>query len=108
MIIYEVNLSIQKEIADSYKQWLKKHMSEMLKIEGFNKAQMFYRDPTDATPKDENVILLTIHYTINDRKNLERYFSHEAKKMRQEAMDLFGNKFSATRRVLELHEKKTL
>lgn len=101
MVIYEVNLSIQRSIAQDYQLWLKKHIAEMLKIKGFKKACVFRRNPKYENSTNDENILLTVHYRIDHRENLERYFFNEAKVMRQEARDLFGNKFSATRRVLE-------
>lgn len=40
MVIYEVNLSIDEEIYEQFKSWLKSHVKEMLQFPGFIKAQI--------------------------------------------------------------------
>ena len=37
--IYEVNLTVDKDVASEYRDWLKGHIVEMLQFEGFESYQ---------------------------------------------------------------------
>ena len=41
MILYEVNLEISNEIFDEYMAWLRPHIQEMLRFQGFIKADIY-------------------------------------------------------------------
>ncbi len=94
MVIYEVNLNIQATIMDKFITWLKHHMSDVLQLDGFIQATTFKEQ------NDDESLQLCIHYQTKDMQSLQNYFDHHATAMRQEGIDLFGNQFSATRRVL--------
>ena len=101
MVIYEVNLAIRPDTVDAFHSWLTKHIDEILEIDGFVKANWYKRKHEDegVEPKDET--LWTVQYYLNDRDALESYFTHHAQRMRQEGLELFGGKFTASRRILE-------
>ena len=44
-MIYEVNLSVDREIAEAYASWLEPHMAQMLEFEGFESATWLAREP---------------------------------------------------------------
>lgn len=100
MIIYEVNLLIHKDIFAIFQQWLKSHVQLMLKIPGFIQAEILksIRQTTD------DYEALIVQYKIESQQALEHYFLHFANLMRQEAIDQFGDKFSAERRILILQD----
>ena len=91
MLIYEVNLTIDLAIIEDFKVWLKEHMQEVVKLGGFEKAQLFSR---------ENDCELTVHYHVKDRATLDAYLKNHAPRLREEGLKRFPNQFSATRRVL--------
>ena len=97
MIIYEVNLSISKAIKDSFKVWLKDHAESMITFPGFLRFFIY-----EISSKEQNTFNLCVHYYIESEFYLEKYFINNADKMRQEGLNLFGNNFSATRRILSL------
>ena len=99
MYIYEVNLDIQLDVYDKYMTWLKTHINEMLKIKGFQSAQVYYRETTEKNTN--NLKLITVHYEVDSQESLNNYFEKQAPQMRQEGIKLFDTKFSATRRVLK-------
>ena len=98
-VIYEVNLTVDFDIADIFKNWLCTHVSTMLTFEGFTKADWFERESSEEANQG-NKKHWTIHYHVESKSQLENYFQHHASQMRQEGIDQFGNKFSATRRIL--------
>lgn len=46
---YEVNLKVQVEVAQKFKQWLLPHVQEMLQFKGFSKVDLYsVLDPLDT------------------------------------------------------------
>ena len=101
MLIYEVNLEVEEEIKFRFAGWLPDHITKMLETEGFRAAYWFFRNPEDEG-LPESMALWTIQYIVSDRAVLDKYLTGKAAQMRQEAIDLFGVKFKATRRILQL------
>ena len=105
MLIYEVNLTVDGDIADEYSTWLREHIREMLKQDGFEAAAWYARsDDADALPDGDdpaNPRQWTIHYEVDSAEALQHYFENGADQMRQDGLDRFEGQFSAERRVLE-------
>ena len=102
MFIYEVNLDVDEEIKFGFAGWLTDHIQAMLTNDGFKVAYWFFRRPEDEGLSDTTKTLWTIQYVVEDRKSLDAYLSGKAEAMRKETLDRFGDKFAATRRVLNL------
>eukprot|EP01061_Rhynchopus_euleeides_P021787 TRINITY_DN35552_c0_g1_i1.p2 TRINITY_DN35552_c0_g1~~TRINITY_DN35552_c0_g1_i1.p2 ORF type:complete len:127 (+),score=59.23 TRINITY_DN35552_c0_g1_i1:26-382(+) len=107
--VYEVNLSINSDIAELYLSHLKKHVEDMLKIEGFENAVVTHRKHADEMKEDDGKKLATVSYVVRDRQALETYFKDHAAEMRKEMMDLFPEKdgapqFTASRRIHEISQ----
>lgn len=101
MLIYEVNLDVEPAIAEDYRDWLERHIRDMLGIEGFVSAELFLRPPGDDPGTDPSRMGFTVHYRLENREALERYLDNDAPRMRSEGLRLFGGRFTATRRILE-------
>ncbi len=99
MIVYEVNLSINHSIYNQYRKWLKNHIRKMLTFRGFCKYHLY-----DVSSDHSNTIKLSVHYYVDSLEDLQYYFEHHAEIMRLEGLKLFGNNFSASRRVLSILE----
>ena len=100
MVIYEVNLTINNDIYIDFRAWLNQHIDAILRIHTFIQASVFKVEQNKNADEKQ----LTIQYQLNNRHDLEQYFIKFAAKMRTDAINQFGNKFSATRRILELQE----
>lgn len=100
MIIYEVSLFIDNIIFTEYCQWLKEHLKEMLLFKGFSQAKVL----TDKNPEssNDNEHKLIIQYIIESYDDLQNYFDNHATNMREKGTNIFGNKFRASRRVLNI------
>ena len=96
-IVYEVNLSICNSIIDQYLPWLQTHVQEMLQFKGFKRAHVYQELQEVNINSQTNVI---VQYQIETLEELTDYFDHQSHKMRQHAVDKFGDRFSATRRIL--------
>jgi len=95
-VIYEVNLDIDAGIYQTFRDWLQTHIQEMLTIPGFETAKVY--QPLDND--DSSCEQLCIHYLLTNKKHLENYFKNDAQRMRQDALQRFGDKFKANRRIL--------
>jgi uncharacterized protein DUF3667/uncharacterized protein DUF4286 len=94
-LIYEVTLTIERDIIDSFDGWLANHVEEMLAIPGFINAHVFALDDDDSGHARR-----VTQYFLDSEGDLESYLADQATAMRQSAIDRFGEQFSATRRIL--------
>ena len=99
-MIYEVNLKVDAEIIDQYMPWMHRHLEEMVEIPGFSAASLFERRPEEEDEPGEGVVLLTAHYVVEDEAAMQAYLEGPASRMRQDGIDRFGGRFTATRRFL--------
>jgi len=98
MIIYEVNLIINAEIYQQYLHWLRNHVKEMLKISGFQAAELF----SEIRENTNNKKYITVQYRLDNHQSLQNYFDCHATEMRQDGLDRFGDQFQAARRIFEV------
>jgi quinol monooxygenase YgiN len=103
MIIYEVNLTVDPDIADEYAAWLRPHIAHILEIDGFLGAEWLDRDTADENGDSEKV-RWSIQYRLRDRAALEAYQRDHAPPLIREGQVRFGGHFTTTRRVLALRE----
>jgi len=105
MLIYEVNLTVDGEVAPRYSPWLREHVREVLDLDGFEAAVWFTRhDDGEVVPEDEDATdprEWTIHYQVRDRAALQAYFDEHADEMRRESVEKFGDHVETHRRIFE-------
>ena len=104
MILYEVNLFVDDSVLGEFVPWLRKHVEEMLAIDGFERAQILHFDAADQSDEQRAAntgrALISCHYWLRDRAALDDYFAQHAAAMRADGMARFGGQFSAERRIL--------
>ena len=93
-VIYEVNLVPEPAIEGQFDEWLHEHVREMLALPGFIDATISREEQEDGPAAR------TVHYELQDREALEQYLAEHAPRMRQHGIDRFGERFTATRRIL--------
>ncbi|MFC3550637.1 DUF4286 family protein [Lysobacter cavernae] len=97
-VIYEVNLDLDAVIRAEYLAWLDAHVREICALPGFVAATVFdVLDPA-AEPGHER---LCVQYTLSDAAALDAYLREHAPRMRAEGVARFGERFRASRRVLQ-------
>ena len=94
-IIYEVNLTIQKDIVIDFLKWLDSHIIEMLEFKGFVNTSTLKISELDYC----------VQYSVETIEDLNHYFDNYAEKMRNDGLNEFGNKFKASRRIMEVLKK---
>lgn len=97
MVIYEVNLTVNREIFNEYYFWLVEHVKEMLQFRGFMKVEIAQEKGAD----EHQAAKLIVQYSVNSEDDLNDYLQNHAAKMREGSIKKFGDKFSATRRVYQ-------
>ena len=97
-IVYEVNLDVDAARATEFEEWLRPHVGEMLRFDGFVRATIFHREPLGEEPGDRRGF--TVHYTVRDRAALETYLRDHAAAMRGDGAKRFGDSFRGWRNVL--------
>ncbi|MBA2649253.1 MAG: DUF4286 family protein [Legionella sp.] len=108
LTVYEVNLTIEKQVFDENKEWLIQHFHEMVIENNFNSMKLFFvknMDPIDDTHLRQQK--LVAQYFITDPQTLEIYLAKQAKNMRSQVADRLGRHYSISRRVLEIEETFT-
>lgn len=96
MIVYEVNLNVDQDIAADYLLWLKHHMQEMLQHQGFVSAELY--EVMDENPDQQK---WCCHYLLKDQQSLDDYLQNHAASMRNDGIQRFGDRFSASRRIMQ-------
>lgn len=93
--IYEVTLTADPEIVDSFDTWLAEHIHEVLQLPGFARCEVF-ETQADEQGRAQRVC----QYFLDSEAELAQYLSGPASDMRESAARLFGDRFSASRRIL--------
>ena len=99
MVIYEVNLSVNNLIYKHYIKWLKNHISKMLTFKCFYKYHL-YEVPSNNSDQKK----ICVHYYVDSLEDLEYYFNNYAEEMKLDGLKIFGDNFSASRRILSILE----
>lgn len=97
MLVYEVNLSVDADLAPAFMAWLPGHVAELLALPGFLSAEVL-RVEEPAPEGGETA--LCVQYRLRDRDALEAYLRDHAARLRAEGLARFGGGFRASRRVL--------
>ena len=104
--MYEVNIAVRNEIAEEYAIFLDQHIREMLLIDGFLSAESYQRRPEDEKQNAQpGSVLWTVHYHVESREKLDRYFKEKAAEMRAEPVRRFGSQMTIDRRILHCQQK---
>ena len=96
MIDYEVNLKIDKSIYDEFYRWLLEHVKKILQYPGFLHAVIGHV----RLEENSTYHMLRVCYTLLSENHLNEYLSLHAPNMRLDAINRFGDKFNADRRVI--------
>ena len=97
-VAYEVTLVVQEGIAGDYEAWLHHHVAQMLALPGFVGARVWRM--LEPAPAPGEVAFCCL-YTLRDRTALDAYLRDHAPRMRADGVARFGDRFRASRRVLE-------
>ena len=96
MVLYEVNVVVDREILGAWRAWLTAHVDEIIALPGFLGATIVAWEEADV-PEDS--MGATITYRVRDRASLDAYLADHAPRLRADGEDRFGGRFRAWRRI---------
>lgn len=99
MIVYEVNINVDTEIAEHYRAWLGDHVRELLTLPGFLSAEVFVGEP-EGEAQVRAAQDLVVAYRLANHQALVTYLSEQAPAMRAKADEHFAGRYRIHRRVL--------
>jgi len=95
-VTYEVTLQPDEEILGDFEAWLEYHVDEMLALPGFRGASIHKGEDAGS-----GAALRIVRYEMEDHAALQRYLEDHAARMRAAGVARFGDRFRATRRIVE-------
>ena len=105
MVVYEVNLAVDADVADDYAAWLGPHIDEVLAVPGFVSAEWWTVEGATSGEGDSGEaapprVRWSVQYRVESREALQTYFDVHAERLRGDGLARFGGRFEASRRVL--------
>ncbi|HAH56109.1 MAG TPA: DUF4286 domain-containing protein [Flavobacterium sp.] len=99
MIIYNVTTNIHESVHDQWMIWMQhKHIPEMLATGKFTSARMV----RVLIEEEMGGTTYSVQFTTDSKETLEKYYLEDAPKLREEALQFFGDKMLSFRTELEL------
>lgn len=96
-IIYEVTLHVDADIAEEYDAWLEQHIREMHVLPGFVGSEKFSIETEQEAPSQVGRV---VHYRLESCQAFDDYLRDHVDRMRDKGVERFGDRFSASRRIL--------
>ncbi len=101
MVIYNVTVKINPEIADEWLSWMRsQHIPKVLSTGAFHKCRLSKLDL-----KEDDGITFVLQYDAMSQDALTKYMIHQAPALQKEHIDRYANRFVAFRTVLEVIEE---
>lgn len=99
MIVYNVTLKVEADVADEWVQWMKNvHIPELMSTGLFVEnrlCRLLEQDETEG-------VTFSAQYVCNSLTEYDTYIDRHAPQMREKSFALFGSKFIAFRSVMEI------
>ena len=98
MILYNVTINIDDSVHDQWLKWMQeKHINDVLSTKKFSSARLV----KVLVDEEMGGTTYSVQYTTDSKETLEKYYQEDAPKLRQEGLQLFGDKMLAFRTELE-------
>lgn len=99
MLIYNVTINIEESVHDSWLKWMKEiHIPEVLSTGKFIEAKIV----KVLVEEEMGGFTYSIQFLAADKESLARYYTEDAKALREKTAALFGDKIVAFRTELEV------
>ena len=99
MIVYNVTIKVDNEVADDWVKWMKaEHMAELMSTGLFTDCRLCRLLEQD----EAECVTYAAQYMLDSMDDYNTYIDTYADKMRQKGFKLFGGKFAAFRTVMEI------
>jgi Domain of unknown function (DUF4286) len=99
MIIYNVTVKVDNQVADAWVKWMKtEHMADVLSTGLFSDCRL-----SRLLEQDESEgITYSAQYFCNSINEYNDYIEHHSAIMREKGQKLFGGRFAAFRTIMEI------
>lgn len=98
MIIYNVTINIDDSVHDKWMAWMQeKHINDVLATGKFVSAKM-----VKVIVDEKEGKTYSVQFLAENRQKLEAYYLEHAPQLRQESLQMFGDKMLAFRTELEI------
>lgn len=99
MILYNVTVNIHESVQDQWLQWMQQTQIPAILATGkFSSAKIV----KVLIEEEMGGTTYSIQFTTDSKATLEKYYTEDAPRFRQESYQLFGEKMLAFRTELEL------
>ena len=99
MLIYNVTTNIETSVHEEWLEWMQEiHIPDVLATGKFLNAKM----SRVLVEEDMGGISYSVQYTTVDRATLQKYYTDDAPKLRDDALKRFPNQFVSFRTELEI------
>ena len=98
MYIYSVTINIEESVHNEWLRWMQeKHIPDVLATGKFSEAKMCL-----VLVEEDTGFTYSIQYTTDSKETLDNYYEEDAAKLREEGIQLFGDKLLAFRTELKV------
>lgn len=98
MIIYRVNVAVDKDIAEDWQEWMREHhVPDVIRTGFFDSAEMF-RVKQDKTQDRQAFVF---EYRTSSWERYQQYSDQAAPTLQKDHTDRYQGKFTASRELLE-------
>jgi hypothetical protein len=102
MIIYNVTINVDESIHLDWLKWMQnKHINEVLATGLFTQAKLV----KVLVEEEMGGTTYAVQYFTDSKSKLDDYYHNHAPRLRQEGLQLFGDKMLAFRTELEVMEE---
>ena len=99
MIIYNVTTNIHESVHEHWLQWMKEtHIPDVLATGKFSAAKLV----RVLVEEEMGGFTYAVQFTTDSKETLEKYYTEDAPRLRQEVLKLFADKALSFRTELEL------
>ncbi|MFS4454899.1 DUF4286 family protein [Maribacter sp. 2304DJ31-5] len=99
MYIYNVTTNIDESVQEEWLKWMKEtHIPDVLATGKFLNAKMC----KVLIEEEMSGVTYSVQFTTTDRQTLEKYYTEDAHRLREDALSKFPNKFVSFRTELEV------
>lgn len=99
MILYNVTINIDESVHRQWLQWMQeKHIQDVLATGKFSSARLI----KVLIDEEMGGTTYSVQYTTDSKETLQKYYTEDAPRLREEGLKLFGDKMLAFRTELEV------
>ncbi|WP_277632025.1 DUF4286 family protein [Avrilella dinanensis] len=99
MYIYNVTINIDESVHSKWLEWMKtKHINDVLATKKFTSARLV----RVLVEEEMGGMTYSVQYFAPSKQHLDEYYQQYADALRQEGLQLFGDKMLAFRTELEI------